>query len=504
MKLTATQTELLNSCPVVFEECYEGGETDYFVTKEGRKFQTRVVHTLHGYGFLACEGHISDLISGDEVVLTDKGEAFLKELHRFGFDKKITKNTQDSFVNFIMGMHEQIGFKVSSRGWAYLLELAGYIDKSQFDKIENAINRLRKIGKIPVDLIAEEAARAFEEVHEAEEDGPLKYIKRHLEYVQHCEDWYTPDWWGAHPDVEGDKDEEFYIQMIVEKIDLVTLFQPICKEYHIPIANAKGWSSISQRAEYTQRFAEAEERGMKCVLLYCGDHDPDGLRISDTIMSNLQDISNIRFLDGRHGWDPEDLIIHRFGLNYDFIEKHQYPWIDNLITGGKGSLAEIDEDGKIVQGRLKNGRPHPNFHLDYLQEYLREFGVRKCEANALVRTPEPGKDLCKSAIEAYLGTDALDRFRAREKANEARILDAKEERAIDVKLAEIEQALKTDLVESDDFPATIIVSEPDGKEKSRIAGMIQDLLYEMDEQANYQVRKTDTYLGETGIEHDYE
>lgn len=61
-------------------------------------------------------------------------------------------------VNEIQG---RIGFKVSSRGWCYLMEQAGYIDKSQFDKIENAINNCRRQGILPVDFVAEEDARAF-------------------------------------------------------------------------------------------------------------------------------------------------------------------------------------------------------------------------------------------------------------------------------------------------------------------------------------------------------
>ena len=201
--------------------------------------------------------------------------------------------------------------------------------------------------------------------------------------------------------------------MIVEKIDLVTLFQPVCSKYHIPIANAKGWSSILQRAEYTRRFKEAEERGLQCVLLYCGDHDPDGLRISDTIRKNLRDIGDIHWNDSTQGYDPEELIIERFGLNYDFIIDHDLTWIDNLITGSKKNLADPN---------------HRNFNMEYVQEYLHKVGERKCEANALVVAPRDGRRLCQEAIERYLGDDALDRFKEMKKEKEEEETSGEERR----------------------------------------------------------------------------
>ena len=201
--------------------------------------------------------------------------------------------------------------------------------------------------------------------------------------------YFKPQWW------EG---EEYYIQMLVEKIDLKTLFEPVCREYHIPIANSKGWSSILQRAEYARRFKEAQDKGLKCVLLYCGDHDPDGLRISDTIRKNLEQINGVIWEDNQTGYDPKDLIIDRFGLNYDYIVKEKLTSIDNLITGSGRNLADPK---------------HINFKMPYVQEYLETIGRRKWEANAIVTTPKTARVLVRESIEKYVGKDALKRFKAK-------------------------------------------------------------------------------------------
>ena len=47
-----------------------------------------------------------------------------------------------------------------------------------------------------------------------------------------------------------------------------------------------------------RRFADHERAGRQCVLLYCGDHDPGGLNISDFLRGNLAD------LECAVGWSP--------------------------------------------------------------------------------------------------------------------------------------------------------------------------------------------------------
>lgn len=307
-----------------------------------------------------------------------------------------------SFVNAVEALVERVGFKISARGWGYTLEGFGLINKSQIDKVENLINYCRKTKLLPIDFTAEEEARGFSGVEVPTNEPPTEWLKGYLHAALTCEDWYIPDWW---------KNEEYYVQMIVEKIDLKNLFGPICKEYHIPIATSKGWSSILQRAKYARRFKWAEEDGLKCVLLYCGDYDPDGLRISEFLRKNLWDVANIRWLRGGGGYCPADLTIDRFGLNLDFITKYNLTWIDNLMTS---------------RGRNLASPSHPNFKMDYIQNYLRTVGERKCEANALLINKEAGRELCRDAIEKYLGFGALKRFAEKRKAIQEQLKEFRE------------------------------------------------------------------------------
>lgn len=283
-----------------------------------------------------------------------------------------------NFAINIIKIQNRIGFSMSARGWAYQLEGFRLINKNDFNRVQNLINECRKIGFLPVDFIMEDSSRAFRGVEKPDIDTPKDWTRRYLEATMQAEDYFTPNWWHG---------EEYYIQMLVEKVDLKTLFYPVCHEYHIPIATSKGWSSITQRAVYARRFKEAQELDMKCVLLYCSDFDPDGLRISQFLKSNLYDIANIRWQDKTEGYNPRNLIIDRFGLNYDFITENKLTWIDNLITGSKKDLASPS---------------HPNHYQQYVQSYLAKYGERKCEANAIVTRPRAAQKLCRDAIEEYL------------------------------------------------------------------------------------------------------
>lgn len=334
------------------------------------------------------------------------------------------KKLQEEMTVFASNLKElglKIGMRVSSRGWCYQLEGFRLINKSEFDLVERSINKCRKVGLLPIDFIAEEEGRRFSGVEHPEDRTPIEYIEGYLKATLECENWYTPDWWDG---------EKYYIQMLVEKIDLKNLWEPICRQYHVPIATSRGWSSMLQRAEYAKRYQEAEEKGLKCVLLYCGDHDPDGLRISEFLRKNLHDLQLIVWEDGTCGYDPTDLIIDPFGLKYDFIEANNLTWIDNLITGSGKNLADPS---------------HPNYHHVYVQEYLGKIGVRKCEANAILPRPDEAKELCIKAIEKYLGNDALARFAVKRKKVKDEMMEFRERTGLD---EVVQNALK--LIEEDE------------------------------------------------------
>jgi hypothetical protein len=270
----------------------------------------------------------------------------------------------------IKQINSRLDFRVSSRGWCYILEDKGGVLKGEFKSAELLINDCRKSGLLPLNICSDDEGRSADGIEDLDRDDINQRADDILDRVTWAHTYYEPiSFWDT---------QDEYVEMVTEKVDLKSLFTGLCGRYHIPITNGSGWNDINSRAAIMKRFAAWEAKGKQCVLLYCGDHDPGGLHISESIPSNYGDLANAV------GWSPDNLIIERFGLDYDFITAQELPWIDNLETsGGKYPL---------------NDPRHHDHGQPYVQSYLKQFGVRKCEANALVTRPEAGRELCLSAI----------------------------------------------------------------------------------------------------------
>lgn len=313
----------------------------------------------------------------------------------------------DQFAASVLEINSRLEFQVSSRGWCYILEEHG-LKKGDFDKAQRLLNDCRKTGRLPLDICAEDDARALTGVVEEEIDEatPDEFAMDAMDSAQETIDsahddaratctTYTPHGWNEGLD--------YQLVCMVEKVDLVSLFEPICRKYRVPIANAKGWSDLHLRASIMRYFCVGEDDGRIPVLLYAGDHDPAGLLISKTLPKLFADLS--RAVD----WAPDNLIVDRFGLNEDFISAHGLSWIENLQTGSGSDLSDPE---------------HHSHDRAYVQEYISRFGVRKVEANALVVRPEAGRRLIADAIAQYIPADWPVQFKERNReAREAALAE---------------------------------------------------------------------------------
>ena len=289
----------------------------------------------------------------------------------------------DNLKLFSAGIKEirsTLEFAPSARGWCYILEEHG-LTKGKFNKAQTVMNDCRKKGLLPLDITSEDGGRIAIGIQQVDSAEPEDFAKFAIEIMKSTIEEYTPiGFW---------ENQDYYVEMLVEKIDLLSLFKPVCRGFFIPLTNARGWPDLHSRAKMMERFKINESAGRKCVLLYCGDHDPGGLQIGEAIRSNMNDLSKAV------GWSPNNLNIVRFGLNADFINDQHLSWVDNLETSSGGRL----DDPK-----------HKDHKKPYVQNYLREFGPRKVEANALVVRPQAARKLCEDAIFEFISPSAPETY----------------------------------------------------------------------------------------------
>lgn len=278
----------------------------------------------------------------------------------------------------------RLGFAPVARSWLYALESEGKITKGDFTWASKWLADRRKEGLIPFGLVGADTTRALtgKDTYD-EEETPRKYINRQLrESLEQAAMYWPSSYW---------KHQSHYPIIWSEKRDVLKLFKPELPDAVRRFAG-KGQTDINSRVAVIEECQWAEENDLLPVILYIGDHDPSGIKISDGIAGNLRDIAEVMEWEYELEEMVDDERIVRFGLNADFINNAGLLWIDGLETG---------RDEKKGTNDLANPK-HPDHHKDYVQDYLRDYGARKVESNALIANPTAARALIRNELWQWL------------------------------------------------------------------------------------------------------
>jgi hypothetical protein len=286
--------------------------------------------------------------------------------------EETTRKILEPLVNVILAERAKMTFSPTLRGWGYVLEGLGICTKGNFDDVESRITRARKNGMLPLDITAEDATRVASAAQKVSDDLQT-LIRLYLKSVPYRFSTATIETFSG-----------IHVELVVEKLDLVGLLEPVTTRYGIPVSCLRGWTDMHSRAALLKRCASY---GLPTAVLMFGDHDVGGLSITDSFQSNLNEV----FLASGLDYMPNMELV-RVGLNADDIESLGLLWIDGLETSSGKDLGDTK---------------HKN-HMDCnVQQYIRDHGKRKCEANALLRNPKAAQRILIDAVRKYVNDDAL-------------------------------------------------------------------------------------------------
>lgn len=293
----------------------------------------------------------------------------------------IRRQARFEMGEIIERMSRDTGYRFGPRGWAYYAEGLGLITKGEFDRFEKLLVDMRKAGELDPDVIEPDASRIATTVYDfdADEDSPEEHAQYAVNEIRErlnswSRSYYQTGYWEPL---------DYYVEMIVEKKDLVQIFRGVADRYNIRITNGKGDTDIHSRLAMLKRFRDHTYAGRQCVLLAIGDHDPKGLFIVEGLQRTLLSCAGIKGLD----WPYPEFDVVNVGLTEEQIFELELMKINNLETGG---------------GRDLSDPRHPDHFKPYVQDYLTRFGVWKCEANALVGNPRGAEALLESAINRFI------------------------------------------------------------------------------------------------------
>lgn len=290
----------------------------------------------------------------------------------------------------------RLGFAPVARSWLYALESEGIITKGDFTWAGKWLADRRKEGLIPFELVGADSTRALSgyDRHD-EEETPRAYINRRLrESLDSAKRYWPASYW---------KHQINYPIIWTEKRDLIKLFEPELPHAVRRFAS-KGQADVNSRVALIEECKWAQSEGLDPLILYCGDHDPMGVKMSDAIVENLMPLAKV--LDWDHELEEmaDDGRIVRFGLNAEFIDNARLLWIDGLETSSGEDLSDSR---------------HKHHRFPYVQDYLRDFGARKVEANALIANPTAARALIRDELWHWLSAAGHNQWIKENKAASA-------------------------------------------------------------------------------------
>jgi hypothetical protein len=295
---------------------------------------------------------------------------------------------------WITAEFERHGYAFGPRAWAYAAEGAIGLDKDQFDDFGEWLADMRMTGKLPADIVSDDQARATTINDYVSWEDPQDYAASTLREAKASLEGYTPvGWWDDLPD---------YIEVGIEKADIMPLFDDICREYHVPYTNYRGNGDVNSRRRLLQRMRVHHEAGRKVKLIYFGDLDPVGISISNNLGRNLGKCANMT--DVR--WSAEHVEVLEAGLHFYQVEDLGLSWTDNLLSStGTDMSKPFKPDGK-------RNKAYETYNV---AAYMEEVGgARKVELNALATRIDEARAMFKAMILDFIPADWPARHEARQ------------------------------------------------------------------------------------------
>jgi hypothetical protein len=221
------------------------------------------------------------------------------------------------------------------------------------------------------DLIPNEQ-RAYKRLIQACTDGRMAGLIDWDMIVDRTREFDTRPRWTSGQDILSAIVPQFHMDMwenqenrvfiIVEKEALMSVFEPVAREFDVPLLAARGYPSASVMRDFAE--SEMKMRDQHMVVLHFGDHDPSGIDMTRDIEDRLTEL----------GVNEYDWELDRLALNLDQVHSQKPP-------------------------------PNPAKTTDVrFRGYKKKFGTKSWELDAL--HPAFLTKLAEKSIRRYIDADA--------------------------------------------------------------------------------------------------
>lgn len=221
------------------------------------------------------------------------------------------------------------GLTLTARTLYYRLVAAELIPNSQesYRRVVTSISKARLAGKFPLDLIQDNLRSADVGLYTRNDMSTAIGLHRALGSMSVFPRWliYRDRWWG----------QKTHVSVWVEKDAQSSTFEGACHPLGVSLLVCRGYPSHSGLYDWLRKAAHAcgysaddcginhhaehhEGTAEKAVVLYFGDHDPDGLmipRAAEEVVKNFQRQQDWEF----------PIEFHRIALTMAQIQQYNPP-----------------------------------------------------------------------------------------------------------------------------------------------------------------------------------
>jgi len=277
--------------------------------------------------------------------------------------KNFHGKTKEILVKIIEIVEEyrQAGYRMTLRQLYYQLVARVIIENklSEYSKLSRLLTDARLMGLIDWDFI-EDRVRVSKMPSQWENISDL---------IDSAISAFRLERWN---------NQDYYVEVMVEKNALIGVLEPVCEEYHVRISPNVGYASTTVMHDISLRFRQAEKEGKKCILLYFGDHDPSG-----------EDM--VRDIKDRLAMFYTTVEVKKIALTMEQIQQYNLP-------------------------------PNPAKHSDPRSEnYIAEHGESSWELDAL--PPNILTNMVTSSIREYIDMEKYEEVKQREEELKQRLIE---------------------------------------------------------------------------------
>ena len=196
-----------------------------------------------------------------------------------------------------------------------LVATRGYPKTEQaYNRLAEYLNRARRAGLLPFSSIRDDGTQA---VGFAGWDSPAQWMQSFRSYAES----YRHDLTDGQP---------YHTELWVEAGGMVPQAATVANPYGILTYSAGGFNGLTDKHETATRLADQDK---PCIVLHCGDYDPSGLSIVDSL---AQDVTGLA-----EGLNPyAEVEFRRIVVTPDQIAAYDLPPAPQKRTDNRGEWME--------------------------------------------------------------------------------------------------------------------------------------------------------------------